>query len=131
MEKPNGIGQRGRKLRGEQLRPSDAVLVKARGVLQPRALALGEAVRAGESLRVQDACGLFQFIPDHADGGHEIGIAGNNHGAFAPVAKPVHQQMGGKVYVRPFFVRLVNFDGAWRRRNDGCANFAPCGSRPR
>ena len=100
------VGEGGRELGGLQLCPGDAVLVEAGGVLEARVFPRRAAVGAGEALGVEDANGLFQFVAHHADGGDQIGIAGDDDGAIVVVAKTVEQEVGGEVYVGTFFLGL-------------------------
>ena len=99
VERARDICHVRRELGGLQLRPRHAVLVKTGGVLQAGILPGWTTIRAGKTLRIQNADGLLQFIPHHANRSHEIGITRHDDGAFVFVSETIEQQMRGKVHI--------------------------------
>jgi hypothetical protein len=109
----HGIGE----LRRQQLRPSDAVLVEAGGLLESGVLSRGTAVWPGKALWIQNTDRLLEFVPHHPNWRDQIRIPGDDNGAFVEAPNPIQQQVRGKVYIGTLFLGLENFNEIWGRRN--------------
>ena len=114
-----GVGEWAGKLGVLQLRPSEAVLVKAGRVLESRAFSGRSAIRSGEALRIQNADRFFQDRAGHFDGGDEIRVARDHDGGLIAVLKSIEKKVGGEVDIRSLFLGFEDFDGVWRGIHDG------------
>ena len=114
-----GVGERVWKLGVLELRPSEAVLVKAGRVLETRAFSGRSAIRAREALRIQDAHRFFKNRAGHFDRSDEIRVASDHDGGLVAVLKSIEKKVGGEVDIRSLFLGFEDLDRVWRRIHDG------------
>jgi len=124
-----GVGERVAKLGVLELRPSEAVLVEAGRVLEPRAFSRQSAIRAGEALRIQNADGFFQDRAGHFDGSDEIGVSCDDDGRLVAVLKTIEEEVCSEIHIGAFFLGFEDLDGIGRgihhgHSNDAFAEFA-------